>query len=124
MTMALIDCKECGNQVSDAAATCPHCGISLAEPQKLGQMVIRREWKLTGTMYSVEIIVDGKPHSHIKQNATISLELEAGKHSVQVVGGGLSREIQVNIVEGQTLRYKTYFSNMGALGGGLNLKPE
>ena len=25
-TMALITCRECGNQVSDKAATCPHCG--------------------------------------------------------------------------------------------------
>jgi hypothetical protein len=27
--MALIACKECNAQVSDAAAVCPHCGISL-----------------------------------------------------------------------------------------------
>ena len=27
--MALIPCKECGNQVSDKAFTCPSCGISL-----------------------------------------------------------------------------------------------
>lgn len=25
--MALTNCKECGNQVSDMAETCPHCGI-------------------------------------------------------------------------------------------------
>lgn len=28
--MALIECFECGNQVSDAAATCPKCGVSIA----------------------------------------------------------------------------------------------
>ena len=28
--MALIPCKECGNQISDKAkGTCPHCGVSL-----------------------------------------------------------------------------------------------
>ena len=26
--MAMINCSECGNQVSDQALTCPHCGIS------------------------------------------------------------------------------------------------
>lgn len=26
--MALVDCKECGNQISDKAATCPHCGFA------------------------------------------------------------------------------------------------
>lgn len=28
--MALIKCPECGNQVSDKAATCPHCGVAIA----------------------------------------------------------------------------------------------
>lgn len=28
--MALIDCPECGKQVSDAARACPGCGVSIA----------------------------------------------------------------------------------------------
>jgi fatty acid desaturase len=28
--MALIECFECGNQVSNAAATCPKCGVAIA----------------------------------------------------------------------------------------------
>lgn len=28
--MALIDCPECGGQVSDRAPTCPHCGVPVA----------------------------------------------------------------------------------------------
>lgn len=32
--MALIECFECGNQVSDAAITCPKCGISIAATLK------------------------------------------------------------------------------------------
>lgn len=28
--MALIECFECSNQVSDAAATCPKCGVAIA----------------------------------------------------------------------------------------------
>lgn len=28
--MALIDCPECGGQVSDRAPTCPHCGVPIA----------------------------------------------------------------------------------------------
>lgn len=31
--MALIICKECGNQISDKAAFCPHCGDTAAAPQ-------------------------------------------------------------------------------------------
>ena len=28
--MALINCPECGQQVSDKAAICPHCGVAIA----------------------------------------------------------------------------------------------
>jgi len=27
--MALINCKECGKQVSDKAVNCPHCGYEM-----------------------------------------------------------------------------------------------
>src|SRR5258708_28232205 len=29
--MAIIACKECAREVSDKAACCPHCGVSIAE---------------------------------------------------------------------------------------------
>ncbi|MCM1233354.1 MAG: zinc ribbon domain-containing protein [Ruminococcus flavefaciens] len=32
--MALINCPECGNEVSDQADSCPHCGMTLKEAQK------------------------------------------------------------------------------------------
>jgi hypothetical protein len=32
--MALIDCPECGGQVSERAPTCPHCGVPIAAAGK------------------------------------------------------------------------------------------
>ncbi len=32
--MALINCPECGNQVSDRAPACPHCGFPIADSQR------------------------------------------------------------------------------------------
>ncbi|PCQ44939.1 zinc-ribbon domain-containing protein [Citrobacter freundii] len=32
--MALIKCKECGEQVSDKAASCPKCGAPIAKKTK------------------------------------------------------------------------------------------
>ena len=32
--MALIECKECGNQISDTAASCPKCGATV--PRTIG----------------------------------------------------------------------------------------
>src|SRR4051794_11798650 len=31
--MALVECKECGAQISDNAATCPQCGDVIKEPK-------------------------------------------------------------------------------------------
>lgn len=31
--MAIISCRECSGQVSDTAATCPHCGAAAGKPQ-------------------------------------------------------------------------------------------
>ena len=33
--MALLDCKECGKQVSSSANCCPHCGCPLKDSNKL-----------------------------------------------------------------------------------------
>jgi len=32
--MALINCLECGKEISDKATSCPHCGITLVPPKK------------------------------------------------------------------------------------------
>lgn len=31
--MALVECNECGNQVSDKAITCPHCGVQFTSSE-------------------------------------------------------------------------------------------
>jgi tRNA_anti-like len=46
--MAIIACKECAKEVSDKAASCPHCGVSIAEvPPRKPRRV--RSW-LYGTL--------------------------------------------------------------------------
>ena len=31
--MAMVECKECGGQISQNAETCPHCGDVIREPK-------------------------------------------------------------------------------------------
>jgi uncharacterized membrane protein YdbT with pleckstrin-like domain len=38
--MALINCPECGKQVSNAAPTCPQCGYPVAEKVAQGEVVV------------------------------------------------------------------------------------
>src|ERR1700682_3033839 len=46
--MAIIACKECAKEVSDKAASCPYCGVSIAE-------VVRRKRRLKPWLYGTLI---------------------------------------------------------------------
>lgn len=37
--MAMTTCRECGQQVSDTAATCPHCGVRHPDPAQARRSV-------------------------------------------------------------------------------------
>lgn len=78
---------------------------------------------MTAAMYAVQVVVDGQLMGEVKNGGTITLDLPAGQHRVEVSGGGLSKAATVQIADGQTCRYQIYFSAWGILGGGLNFKP-
>jgi DNA-directed RNA polymerase subunit RPC12/RpoP len=44
--MALIKCSECGKDVSDKAASCPHCGAPLLPAARRAA----RPWEVVGTL--------------------------------------------------------------------------
>ena len=119
--MALVACKECGNQVASSAQTCPKCGVAC--PGGAGQLVISRSRALTGGMYGVKVVIDGKPVGEIAKGQTFTFDLLAGSHRVEVSGGGLSNAATVQISDGAASRYELDFSGMGILGGGLKFRP-
>lgn len=41
--MALIKCPECGNDVSDKAECCPHCGINISNIKDLEELSKKKE---------------------------------------------------------------------------------
>ena len=78
---------------------------------------------MTGSMYAVQVAVDGDLVGEVDNGETFIAELTAGQHTVQVSGGGMSRDASITIGDGEETRYQMYFSNWGFLGGGLNFKP-
>ena len=44
--MPLIDCPECGKQISDAASACPHCGYPLKDRASAPVLSSRKETPL------------------------------------------------------------------------------
>ena len=78
---------------------------------------------MTGVLHAVQVVVDGQLMGQVKNGGTLTLERPAGPRTVQVSGGGMSREATIAIADGKPTRYDMYFSNWGLLGGGLNFKP-
>ena len=51
--MALIECPECHQQVSDVAEVCPHCGYPIKNHVKVKQEVVDDHKKILGCRYSL-----------------------------------------------------------------------
>lgn len=121
--MAVVACKECGGKVADSAPLCPHCGVT-APSGATGKLVIMRSSAITGAMHPVQVLIDDRAVESVKNGETRTYELPAGKRQVEVRGhGGMSRNVTVDIPQGQTITHQMYFSSLGILGGGLNFKP-
>ncbi len=118
----LVPCKECGANVSRKAVACPQCGVS-RPGVATGTLELIRASGFTGAMYAVQVSVDGEFLGELRNGGILTLDLPAGERLVELSGGGLSREAEVTIHDGETTRYQLYFSAWGALGGGLNFKP-
>ena len=41
--MALIKCKECGKEISDAADSCPHCGFPLKQESNNDENITKKQ---------------------------------------------------------------------------------
>ena len=112
---------------------------SRVTPPKLpsSQLTIVRRPKLTGFLSSVSITIDGENKGSLgggipsgmidlltSNNKSTNIELDSGTHQIEVSGGGLKAERIINLKPGQDLTLTTFFSNMGAMGGGLRLEED
>jgi hypothetical protein len=56
-SMAMINCRECGKEVSDQAATCPNCGVSIRE--KKIPIVLTKKTKIISVVLAAVVVVGG-----------------------------------------------------------------
>ena len=57
--MALIQCNECGQQISDKATTCPHCGVSINNVESVNNSskVLKLVWKGKSAIREINMAV-------------------------------------------------------------------
>lgn len=79
--MAMIECRECKNSVSDKAPTCPNCGV--VSPGGQAQLEILRASGLTGVMVPLGVWVDSNHVGNIGAGKSVTLSVSPGIHRVE-----------------------------------------
>ena len=74
--MALIQCNECGQSVSDKAANCPNCGAPLSSTENK-EAILKLVWKgkYAVTKTSMEVVVNGKSLGLYSYNDGFELDI-------------------------------------------------
>lgn len=57
--MALIKCAECGNEISDSAERCPHCGCKTKLGETLGETAAKRKSLVANVIITLIFAVIG-----------------------------------------------------------------
>lgn len=113
--------------------TPPQTAIKPSQASGMGTIVISRKPKLTAFLYAAQIMVDSNYVGEIAggvaplftgERKQLSFSLPAGNHTIDLAGGGLRRSTTIVVAANQTSRFLIYFSNLGALGGGLKIENE
>ncbi len=86
--MAMINCPECGKQISDKAAACPNCGCPIAtmKDEKVVKIKLSREARFE--IYVMDCRT-GKTVARGRSQQTVSFEIDA---PTQVIIGGEEME--------------------------------
>lgn len=79
--MAMVGCRECGNQVSDSAPTCTKCGIT--SPGGLAQLEVRRASRLWNAIIPMAVWVDSVNVGTLTAGKSLSLTVSPGVHRIE-----------------------------------------
>jgi zinc-ribbon domain len=80
--MAMIQCRECGADISDSAATCPKCGVPA--PGGTGTLTFIRPQFRNGAI-GVEVYVDGQPFGNLRMKGRLSVSVAPGDHHIELL---------------------------------------
>lgn len=99
--MAMVQCKECGSDVSDAAPTCPRCGVTA--PGGSCTLVFVRP-SLVGFAIKMEVFVGGKSFGLLGPKGRLAVPVPPGQHHFEVTTShGKSATSTVTASGGETV---------------------
>jgi hypothetical protein len=109
--MALINCRQCKSEFSDAAASCPRCGISA--PAGTGTLTFVRPG-LSSAAIGVEVFVNGQPHGKLRPLGRVSVPLPPGDHHVGLTSSRATSTLATISTDAGETSVKVGFTFMGS----------
>lgn len=81
--MALIKCPECGQEISDKALACPHCGMPLrAQDRGTYDVTFRLKKYFALAQRSVKVLVDNTETYKVNGGEDFSVPMTTGHHDL------------------------------------------
>lgn len=100
--MALINCPECGRQVSDSATQCPTCGYPIAKNKPSGD--VRIKMNIQGYMMSMSIY-DADTNEQLWKGMTGSVAVIHVEKPTNIVIKGRSGKTTATIKAGEKYEF-------------------
>lgn len=111
--MALIQCNECGQSVSDKAANCPNCGAPLSSTENK-EAILKLVWKgkYAVTKTSMEVVVNGKSLGLYSYNDGFELDIpiQSSFMDIALRCNGMTFHIKLPIESQENYTCKLYYS--------------
>ena len=103
--MALIQCRECGKEVSDQAETCPNCGIKTPSKEKRKKKLIITA---VTTVFIVSLVAGGSVWGYHKVTHAFSPPSETGTDDKPYNGPPSTPKIQKEVPVKEQIVQKDY----------------
>ena len=112
--MALVNCKECGKQVSTTAKTCPHCGVDNPGGLAYCILTVHRPSKFSGMAVGVKLYIDGTFVGEIKNGEILNFEVDPGTKIIRAAAfGNPSFELTLTMASGMHYFIDVKFKMLG-----------
>ncbi len=90
--VALVSCKECGQQISDQASSCPRCGYT--KPAATGKLLLsRKAQRVNGSRIVVDIYIDGLLQGHLRVGEQLEYDMLEGDYQLVFSPGPLNPDV-------------------------------
>lgn len=94
--MALINCPECGKEISDKALSCPNCGVPINMRTAI-PVLFKRPRALTNGLVNVEVQEDFQKLGVLGNGKSFETELMTGRHLLELYAGNTHSTVEINI---------------------------